>query len=437
MPTEALNQILEALDWAMQGWQTANQPGQLAQVFAFRAVLISMNGQLDEALSWAKQALEGLPKAEQPWRGMVLNVFGIYELHKGQIDRAKYYLNEARINTDAIGNHNFMRANMSLLAWAYSDQGELNQSAEYLKLVLADAYEQDDKDDIIHSKLGQAELFYEWDDLEAAWQAAQAVLDLIPPTHNNFDRIQANAIQARILHVRGQTVQALQRLNSELSMITVPESSFDYQYYREVKLWQARFYLDSGNLTGFEHWANTINVRETTSAGHPQEVYPVQQLKEAVLTARWLTSRGEWEKAMALLEPLLSQMQETSRFRYAMKARLSLALALAAGKQLPEARRQLQIVLSQAHIEGFMRLFLDEGEPMANLLKATPLPIATAGKAVSQYRQKILQASEEIHALSSNATLAEPLSPQEQRVLALLGAGLSYPQIAGQLVVFG
>jgi len=154
-----------------------------------------------------------------------------------------------------------------------------------------------------------------------------------------------------------------------------------------------------------------------------------------LLIARWLTGRGEWGKALALLEPLLTQMQATSRFRYAMKVRLSLALALAAGKKLPEARRQLQIVLSQAHIEGFMRLFLDEGEPMANLLKATPLPSATAGKALNLYRQKILKAFDGTHSSSLNPAAGEPLSPQEQRVLALLGAGLSYPQIARQLVV--
>lgn len=435
MPTAALERIWQALDWAEQGWQGENQGGQLAQVFAFRALLTGMAGQMEEALNWAKAALEGLPKEEQPWRGMVLNVLGTYELYKGQIDRAKYYLNEARINTDAIGNHNFRRANMGLLAWGYREQGELNQAAEYHKLVLAEAREVGDKDDIVHSLLGLAELSYEWNDLETAWQQTQEVLDLLALLPTDLNRSHASLVQARILHARGQVGAALQRLNAELSLIRPPEIVTDYQFYREIRLWQARLYLDSGDLTRFENWFNSLTLG---ASGQPIEVYAVQQVNETLLIARWLTERGEWNKALLLLEPWLSEMQVSSRFRLAMKIRLSLALALAAGKKLPEARRQLQTVLSQAHIEGFIRLFLDEGEPLSNLLRATPLPTATAGKALNQYRQKILEAFEETSSPSaspSSAAGGEPLSPQEQRVMALLGAGLSYPEIARQLVV--
>ena len=433
IPPAALAQLQEALDWAAEGWQAQSQRGQLVQVFVFRALLSSMTGDLDKAVAWAKQAEADLPEEEQSWRGMVLHILGTYELYDGQLDRAKRYLNEARVNTDALGNHNFMRANMSLLAWIYREQGELHQADEYMRPVLAEARDLNDKDDIIHSLLGLTELSYEWNDLETTWQQAQELLDLVSHLPVDVSWAQANLIQARILHARGQTAQALQRLHSVLSLIKPPESVLNYQCHREIRLWQARFYLDSGNLAGFEHWVNTLAPVENGVVGKEFEVYSVQRANEILLLSRRFTEQGEWSKALSLLEPLLTEMEAASRFRYAMKIRLNMALALAAGKKLPAARQLLQVVLSQAHIEGFMRLFLDEGEPLAKLLRATPLPIG--GKALNLYRQTILAAFDQFRPAAQATSAHEPLSPQEGRVLALLEAGLSYPEIARQLVV--
>ncbi len=96
-----------------------------------------------------------------------------------------------------------------------------------------------------------------------------------------------------------------------------------------------------------------------------------------------------------------------------------------------------------------VRLFLDEREALAALLalsaehKAQNNPIhdyveqllvAFAGQRgardVRYAGQRVLRATLE----RSNA-LVEPLSPQEQRVLRLLAAGLSNPEIAQELIV--
>jgi LuxR family maltose regulon positive regulatory protein len=427
----ALAQVIEALAWAEEGWQ--QDTARRGQVYAFRALLSNMDGQLDEAIKWARKSLEFLPEDEHHWRGMVLNVFGSYELYDGQIDQAKRYLNEARYNSDMLGNRNFTRANLGLLAYAYWNQGELTQANEYFSLVLAEAREINDQDDITHSQLGLAWLSYEWNNLEAAWQQAQEVLDINLKISGSSHLAEAHLIQAQVLHARGQPDQAQQRLSSLLNQVQNPGSVLDYQQYRAVRLAQAQLYLQSGNLAGFERWVNLLNSPDPVGIGKEFRVFLAQHVGEMLLLARRMIGQGEWEEALRRLEPLLNKVQESGRFRYALKIKLNMALALAAGKKLQEARQLVQAVLSQAYIEGYLRLFLDEGEPMANLLKGTLLP--SGGKALNQYRQKILQAFEQTGAPTPANIGGEGLSQQEQRVLALLNAGLSYPEIARELVV--
>lgn len=434
MPPAANAQVREALKWAETGWLAdESKKGKLAQVYAFRAILGNMEGQIDEAVIWAGKALEFLPEDEQHWRDMVLNVFGSYELYDGQIDRAKRFLNEARYSSDALGNRNFTRANMGLLAWAYWDQGELSQAKEYFSLVLAEAREINDHDDITHSQMGLAWLSYEGNNFEDAWNQAQEVIDLDLRKSGNSNVAEAGLIQAQVLYAQGQVEQAHRRLISLLTLIQQPVSVVDYQQYRAARLLQAQFYFQEGHLAGFKRWLNSLNQAESPT-GKTYRVFLTQRVSETLLLARWKIEQGDWETALRLLEPALEEVQASGRFRYTMKIRLVMALALATGKKTQDARQLVQTVLSQAYIEDYLRLFLDEGEPLANLLRATPLP--TAGTALNRYRQKILQAFDQTTAPGQVAPAGgEALSPQEQRVLALLGAGLSYAGIARELVV--
>jgi putative CocE/NonD family hydrolase len=114
----------------------------------------------------------------------------------------------------------------------------------------------------------------------------------------------------------------------------------------------------------------------------------------------------------------------------------------AARQHIQEAKQLLRAVLSLAHTEGYLRLFLDEGAVMETLLRA--LVPHVREQALASYLQSILHAfareREErgdrspAPALASSP-LIEPLSAHEQRVLCLLAAGRSNPEIARELIV--
>ena len=122
-----------------------------------------------------------------------------------------------------------------------------------------------------------------------------------------------------------------------------------------------------------------------------------------------------------------------------LEIRLLQAMAYAASKQVQEARQHLLIVLTQAHPEGFLRLFLDEGETLAALLHSLIPHMHEPG--LRTYARSILHAfareREETKASAalSSGQLIEPLSPQELRVLRLLVAGRSNREIATAQIV--
>jgi LuxR family maltose regulon positive regulatory protein len=164
--------------------------------------------------------------------------------------------------------------------------------------------------------------------------------------------------------------------------------------------------------------------------------------------ARVHLAQGDPSAALAVLEPLRQQMEAKGWEDERLKVMILQAVAHHADGEKDKAAQLLGDALELAEPDGFIRIFVDEGLPMAELLKrmkADPLSGGRGGR-VKDYINRLLAAfgkGEErptVHPSYPKGTvsvilhpLVEPLSQRELEVLQLIAQGLSNQEISERL----
>jgi LuxR family maltose regulon positive regulatory protein len=449
----SLELIERPLQLAENSWQAGDNRAGLGKVYAFRAVIVRLRGYLPQAALLARQALTWLPPGENQWRGTSLSSVGQEKLLAGELDVARQTFLEAHALFQAARNNYGARALLLELSDVYFLQGELRQAAELYREVLTTAGE--DLADKGQALLGLARLSYEWNDLQAAEQEAQAASDLGTSLADEALQVHASLVLARIQHARGQTARAQQMLHALFARMQTQKPPL---LQREILLWLARLQLAAGDLAAVQRWS-------TTRVMHGETVPLLQQEQEDLVAARLLIAQAkalalqpaqpegsygngvadrnsQVDEALRLLEGWQVEAHQHGRTRSELEMLILMALAHFAQKRQSRASQLLREALVLAHAEGYQRLFLDEGDALTALLQtAMPairkeLPITYVRTLLHAFaRQQLEQVTPPASSPPASALLIDPLSPQEHRVLRLLVAGFSNPDIAEALVV--
>ena len=418
--TEQFERVEVLLHLAEERWQLDGNTTGIGNIYAMRALLTAWQMKLSQAGTFARRALTYLPEGEVIWSSACLAIIGTEERFFGSLDVALPTIQKSLALVQSTNNIYGIRATRLGLGEVYIDQGKLRQAAENYHQVLVEAGE--DIFDRGKALLSLALISYEQNMLSSAEQQAQEALLAGQTLGDEQMQVQAALVLARVLCAHGCTEQALEQVEQLVSRTQDHAFSF---LHREVLLWQARFQLAQLDFPAVQRWIDHRNMTDETL---PFFLH----MREDLLVTRFLLAQSKEEAARQLLEQYLVRAYRHAYTGSVIEISVLLALSHFRRRTLDVARQVLQEVLPQVRSENYQRLFLDEGQPMAALLRTlVPSNKQQQTSADDTYLFQILSAFE--HELQeqppiarlAQSSLVESLSLQEQRVLRLFVAGLS------------
>ena len=352
-----MTRLEKLLHVAEATWRAANDDAHLGQVLALRGTAALWQGDLTHAFAQARESLELLPMHDVFWRGVSLLNVGMEEALNGHIDTALELFIETRALCGAAQNIHGVLAATYWLGEACTWRGEFDQATQLYEQVLAEAVGGEEMlDDQAAASLGLAQIAYEQDDLETAEQRATRARELSRQRSNDEEYVHASLLLARLQSARGQTAIAQDTLRALATRTQRP------LLLLEIKHGQARLALLSGDIETARRWATANSQR--------RDIPHVQQEQAVLLLAQIQLIDQKPDAVLQLLEPWRSDAHHNGRLRSELEILCMQALAFAQQENSARAHKTLTQALTLAQPKGYRRLFLDQGEPLAQLLQA-------------------------------------------------------------------
>jgi len=221
-----------------------------------------------------------------------------------------------------------------------------------------------------------------------------------------------------------------------------------YPELRPIAAMRARVQIAAADLVAAEEWALDRGVTAGDDVTFLWEydhltlvrLLLAQHLRDTAPAGTGSSGAGPLSDVLGLLERLQDDAAPT-RAGSLLEIGMLRAVTLHVRGDRPEALAELEHALVRApEPEGYVRLFLDEGAPMLDLLHDAAAPNARGvSEVVRQHARRLLDAAASAQMPPPEALggvpLADPLSERELEVLRRLDSDLTGPELAGQLFV--
>ena len=200
---------------------------------------------------------------------------------------------------------------------------------------------------------------------------------------------------------------------------------------RPVPAMRARAWIALGRVDAALGWAREQGLFVDDDLSYLHEFEHITLARALLAKSGTAGAQRSLDEASELLERLLGEAEAGHRAGSVVEILVLQALALRLGGDTAAALVPLERALTMAEPEGYVRIFVDEGPPMAALLRAA----VKHGIARSYAGRLLVAGSGSDETTPVPGDLIEPLSERELDVLRLLGTDLGGPDIARRLIV--
>jgi len=405
-------------------------PGMIAIIRGGQALA---RGDMPETVKNARRALDLAFEDDYLILGGAASQLGLAAWASGDLDTARRMTAEGMTNVRQAGYISPAIGGAIVLADIQIAQGCLHEAMSTYERGLQWATEMGTSvlPGAADMHVGMSSLHYEHNDLTTATQhllTSQTLGELAGLPQNPY---RWRAAMARIRQAEGD-------LDSALDLLDQAERLYDGNFspnVRPVATRKTRVWVAQGRLGEALGWVREQGLSVENELSYQHEFDHITLAR--VLLARYQSNRadGSISGVVGLLERLLKAAEEGGRTGSVIEILALQAIAYHAQGDLPAALLPLQRALALAEPEGYVRMFLDEGFSMLQLLRE-----ASAPEIMPDYAGKLLAAfeaekrkSEDKPDLSPAQPLIEPLSQRELKILQLIAQGLSNREIGERL----